>query len=841
MMTNKKILVVEDNALNREMLVEILSESYAVLEAENGQEALNLLETQREEVALILLDVMMPVMDGFTFLDRVKQDPRLSLIPVIVTTQNDNESDEIAALSHGATDFVPKPYRPQVILHRVASIIKLRETAAMVNEFRYDRLTGVYSREFFYSRVEEILMNNPHRDYIILCSNVENFKLFNDHYGIPAGNRLLQELARFGQARVGSGAIFGRATADRFLALCPRKRYYNDEFFARISAEVLRAANAPGNVVLKYGVYNITDRSISVAQMCDRALLAADSIKGHYNRYVAIYDDALRSKLLREQAIIDAMEDALAQGQFTVYLQPKFSLRDDSLSGAEALVRWIHPQWGFLSPGEFIPLFEKNGFITKLDQYVWDRVGAILRSWREKGYPELPISVNVSRADTSLPNMAEILLGILRKYGLEPHMLHLEITESAYTENPDQITAAVAKLRALGFIIEMDDFGSGYSSLSMLNQMQLDALKLDMQFVRSETAKPVDQGILRFTVGLARWMNLEVIAEGVETREQLQRLRELGCDYAQGYLLGKPMPPEGMETLLSQQPRNHPQPAVPVSPASEEQTLLVVDETPQFRQLVQTGFPQYTVYTAGDLREAITLIDRHSRELNTVILSMTMPEQGAARMLRAIRQNPLSWNLPVLAVAPSGTDLEEEALALGADDFSYRPRDAACMHCLRKRVDWLHTMVSRQKRQRSLQDGACRDYLTGLLNRRGFHTAAAALHREDFPVAVCVFEPDGSQPDCQPDDGALREFAELLRCHTRVQDILCRYNSGEFAVILRGVCSREAIERKAQDICREYRSRLGFSCASGIAIAQNGELSIRDLIIQAEQSMFCFL
>ena len=192
MMTNKKILGVEDNALNREMLVEILSESYAVLEAENGQEALNLLETQREEVALILLDVMMPVMDGFTFLDRVKQDPRLSLIPVIVTTQNDNESDEIAALSHGATDFVPKPYRPQVILHRVASIIKLRETAAMVNEFRYDRLTGVYSREFFYSRVEEILMNNPHRDYIILCSNVENFKLFNDHYGIPAGNRLLQ-------------------------------------------------------------------------------------------------------------------------------------------------------------------------------------------------------------------------------------------------------------------------------------------------------------------------------------------------------------------------------------------------------------------------------------------------------------------------------------------------------------------------------------------------------------------------------------------------------------------------------------------------------------------------
>ena len=843
MMTNKNILVVEDNPLNREMLVEILSESYAVLEAENGQQALELLEAQSEEVALILLDVMMPVMDGFSFLDRIKQDSRLSLIPVIVTTQNDNESDEIAALSHGATDFVPKPYRPQVILHRVASIIKLRETAAMVNEFRYDRLTGVYSREFFYSRVEEILMNNPHRDYIILCSNVENFKLFNDHYGIPAGNRLLQELARFGQAKVGPDAICGRATADRFLALCPRRRKYTDEFFARTSAEMLRAANAPGNVVLKYGVYDITDRSVSVAQMCDRALLAADSIKGHYNRHVAVYDDALRSKLLREQAITDAMEDALTQGQFTVYLQPKFSLRDDSLSGAEALVRWIHPQWGFLSPGEFIPLFEKNGFITKLDQYVWDRVGAVLRSWREKGYPELPISVNVSRADTSLPNLPEILLGILRKYDLEPHMLHLEITESAYTENPGQITAAVDQLRRLGFVIEMDDFGSGYSSLNMLNQMQLDVLKLDMQFVRNETAKPVDQGILRFIVGLARWMNLEVVAEGVETREQLQRLRELGCDYAQGYLLGKPMPPEGMETLLSrQQPRRKPQPAVPVSEAESDQTLLVVDETPHLRELVQQGFPQHTVYTAGDLREAITLIDRHSRELTTVILSMTLPEQGASKVLRAIRQNPLTWHIPVLAIAASGIDLEEQALALGADDFGFRPRDQVCMHCLRKRVAWLHTLASFQKRQRSLQDEACRDYLTGLYNRRGLHTAVSALHREDCPLAVCLFDLDGLKElddtsGRQAGDQALRDFAGLLRRCTRSQDILCRMGNDEFAVVLRGASSREAIERKAQEICREYRSQCGFGCSSGIALTQDPEQPIQELLAQADQAL----
>ena len=174
MKRKKQILVVEDNLLNREMLVEILTEKYSVLEAENGQEALDVLEQHGDRIALILLDVMMPVMDGFAFLDRVKADEDLSLIPVIVMTQSDNENDEIRALSHGATDFVPKPYHPQVILHRVASIIKLRETAAVVNQFQYDRLTGLYSKEFFYQKVRDCLQENPDGEYTIVCSNIEN-------------------------------------------------------------------------------------------------------------------------------------------------------------------------------------------------------------------------------------------------------------------------------------------------------------------------------------------------------------------------------------------------------------------------------------------------------------------------------------------------------------------------------------------------------------------------------------------------------------------------------------------------------------------------------------------
>ena len=180
MIPEKQILVVEDNEINRAMLCEILANKYKVLEAENGQAALDILEQQRDNTMLILLDMMMPVMDGYTFLDTIQKDPELALIPVIVMTQGDSEEDEVTALSHGATDFVPKPYRPQVILHRVASIIKLRETAAIVNLLQYDRLTEFYSKEFFYQKVRERLQNNTEKEYTIVISNIENFKLYND-------------------------------------------------------------------------------------------------------------------------------------------------------------------------------------------------------------------------------------------------------------------------------------------------------------------------------------------------------------------------------------------------------------------------------------------------------------------------------------------------------------------------------------------------------------------------------------------------------------------------------------------------------------------------------------
>lgn len=228
MAQKKQILVVEDNLINREMLTEMLSEQYAVLQAENGREALDILEQNRSGIALILLDIVMPVMDGYTFLDIVRKDAELSLIPVIVTTQSNNEADEIDALAHGATDFVPKPYRPAVIRHRVSSLINLRETAALMNQFRYDRLTGLYSKEYFYQRVREQLQAEPEQEYNIICSNIENFKLFNDTFGARTGDKLLREVAELTRSMVGDTGFCARYGADRFLCFQTRERELQD-------------------------------------------------------------------------------------------------------------------------------------------------------------------------------------------------------------------------------------------------------------------------------------------------------------------------------------------------------------------------------------------------------------------------------------------------------------------------------------------------------------------------------------------------------------------------------------------------------------------------------------
>ncbi|MDO4494019.1 MAG: EAL domain-containing protein [Clostridia bacterium] len=847
---HKTILVAEDNELNRAILVGILEEHYNVLEAENGKVALDLLRAHAQQVSLILLDVMMPVMDGYTFLDHMKAEPALSHIPVIVTTQGTSEQDELEALNHGATDFVPKPYRPQIILHRIAALIQLHEASSMVSHLQYDGLTGLYTKEYFYQQARRRLNDDPMGEYNIVCSNIENFKLVNDIFGVEAGNRLLREVAEKVKEVVGTTGFAGRLSADRFLAFQRRdieqehrKGLYIDTDNVDDPASLLKSVN------IRFGIYEVHDKELNIEQMCDRALLAANSIKNQYRKHFAVYDDSLRTKLLREQELTADMETALEGHQFSIYLQPKYDLKRRRMCGAEALMRWIHPEKGFISPGEFIPLFERNGFISRLDQFVWEQICIFQRNCMDKGLPMLPISVNISRADVFHIDLAETITALTKKYGVSPAFIHLEITESAYTENPEQVVNAVDKLRAAGFIVEMDDFGSGYSSLNMLSRMSLDIVKLDMEFVRNELAKPVMQSLMSNVIGMAHQSGLRVVAEGVETREQMNRLRTADCDYVQGYFFARPMPVNDYEQLLVAEQAKNLAPLLPESQRKDNvpTTLMIIDENDEYRATVRTAFAdRFEILEAADTESAISLLrtDR-ARTISALVLSTTLPDGGTDLVVKELRQKSYRWEVPVLALIDDGGCTTKVPLFTEADDFLCRRHPAQDML---RRIQNMITFSSFHKKDILLQDAANCDALTGLLNRRGFHNAMSTLNESDMPLAICLFDLDGlkrinEENGYDMGDQALAVFASVLRSQTRNEDVKCRFGDDEFVVVMRHSGRPEDATKKAERICSMFAEQIAedgcdLTCSAGIAICAREEKPYSEMVIRADRALF---
>ncbi|WMJ83905.1 two-component system response regulator [Oscillospiraceae bacterium LTW-04] len=551
MTERKKILIVDDSSINRQILCKILKDDYDIIQAENGKTALVLLEQYGGRIAVILLDISMPVMNGYEFLDTVQALPRFSGIPIIVMTQHEGEETEIAALSLGASDFLTKPYRPTIIRQRIANIIKLRETASVVNAVERDAITGIYNRDEFYRRADEMLSKAPERNFYILSVDLERFKLVNDLFGVDEGDKLLKYVAKLLQMSIPEDGICGKLSGDIFFAIIPEDHCEDIEHHVlAFLTDAIKDYPLNISLSLKYGVYRVKSRGVPINVMCDRAKLAADSIKGKYDIDFAYYEESLRDVLLAEQQIINDMKTALRKREFVIYFQPIYNLSTETMTSAEALVRWVHPQKGLISPNQFIPLFEKNGFITDLDFYVWDYTCRAIREWIDNGYDVVPIAVNVSRMDIYDPNLPDILMGIINKYSLTPQHINLEITETAYTESPVQLIKAVHALNELGFIIEMDDFGSGYSSLNMLSELPLDILKIDMQFLHSHTEENRKGNILNFIISLAKWLGLSVVAEGIETHAQMMFLRGMGCNYGQGYYFSKPLSEKDFGSLL---------------------------------------------------------------------------------------------------------------------------------------------------------------------------------------------------------------------------------------------------------------------------------------------------
>ncbi|MFA6865988.1 MAG: EAL domain-containing protein [Clostridia bacterium] len=541
------ILIVDDSYVNRKLLSEIMSFEYNIIEAENGKEALQIL--LENKISAIMLDIDMPVMNGFEFLDNLAKDSVNSEIPVFVSTSLEEES-QIKLLEHGITDYLTKPYNAKVILHRVRNNIRRVELDNRLNKLEIDPLTQVYNIDSFYRYASKKIKNSAANErFYAAVINIRSFKMINTKYGFNYANKVLKEFASVNKEIIASkGGMVGRISGDNFAVLFDDKLVLGkEELFNRINERMYNLVSE-NDFSYCFGIYVIDDKNMDINIIFDRAMLAVRSITDKYDNY-CYYNEDMSKALEEERFLVESAEKGITQKDFKVFFQPKYNIETDIMIGAEALIRWIHPTLGNISPAIFIPIFEKNGFVGMVDMFVWEEVCKEIKKCKEKGIDIPPISINVSRKDLFDKDFINNIMELLEKYDILPSDVHLEITETAYMENQAIMKNLIKQFINKGFYLEMDDFGSGYSSLNMLNEAEFNLLKIDMIFMRNLTNRN-KVSLIPYIMDIAKALQMEVLVEGVETQAQLEILKCYGCRYVQGFLYSKPLSIRDFEKLL---------------------------------------------------------------------------------------------------------------------------------------------------------------------------------------------------------------------------------------------------------------------------------------------------
>lgn len=430
------------------------------------------------------------------------------------------------------------------VLFTLMVIFQRRANRKVIETLYLDPVTGGDNWYKFRINVNKILNSKQFlkKKYAIINFDINRFKIINDAYGYHKGDEVLRDIYEVIRKWAKPSEPITRYAADQFYIMM--SFHEEDEVIDRINDlnDRLHQLRYTSTARIFYGVYYITERQDSIDRMGEFAGIAKNNIKGNAEGIMSFFDDAARGKLLEEEEIEKSMNEALKNDEFHVYLQPKYAAREETVSGAEALVRWHNSNGNMILPGFFIPVFEKNGFITELDYYMVRKVCEVIRGWLDKGYTPMPISVNISRLHFANPHLAEIIKDIVDKYNVPYNLIELELTESAFLQNKQTMIKTVTKLREYGFLISMDDFGAGYSSLNSLKDLPLDVVKLDGELFRMTNEVERGLTVIRNTITMAKDLHMKVVAECIETREQVEFLCTVGCDIIQGYYFAKPMP-----------------------------------------------------------------------------------------------------------------------------------------------------------------------------------------------------------------------------------------------------------------------------------------------------------
>ncbi len=855
------VLVADDEMINRFLLGNILEKEYEVIFAENGREALESIREHGQTLSLVLLDLMMPVMSGTELLHILREDPELSRIPVIVLTAD--QDAEVESLKLGANDFIQKPYpTAEVIMARVNRTIELSEDRQTISATERDQLTGLYNREFFYTYAEQFDHHHHDLEMDAMVIDINHFHMLNERFGKKYGDEVLKRIGSYVREMVKeSGGIVCRREADTFLIYCPHRDDY-EAIFASASAGLAEEGEDTGTRVrLRMGIYSCVDKTVDMERRFDRAKLAADTIRNNYTKTIAVYDSMLHESELYAEQLTDDFSRAIRERQFMVYYQPKFDVRGEEpiLSSAEALVRWKHPDFGMISPGVFIPLFEQNGMIRQLDHYVWREAARQMSEWKTHFGFTIPVSVNVSRVDMFDTDLTENLNAILSEFSLKTTDLLLEITESAYTDDPEFIISTVRAMRENGFRIEMDDFGTGYSSLAMISRLPIDALKMDMMFVRTAFGEQRDMRMLELIMGIAEYLNVPVIAEGVETREQMMALKAMGCDLVQGYYFSRPLPAEEFEHFLAERKEK----ADP-SRSVWKENVRVGEESITFAGVAQSlAADYYSIYY-------VDLVTEHFVEFSTnEIYKKLGIEKSGEDFFALSRKNILRVMLeedqPDFLRLFTKENVIREIEKDGAFTISYRLLFDGEPTYMRMKVmrmgggDERHIVIgvnsiqSEMMRRRELDEARNlmnRDPLTGVKSRHAFEQAQRQWNEEilnglaePFTSVLCDVNGLKQVNDTlghKAGDRLIQEASSIV-CSIFKHSPVYRIGGDEFFVLLRGLDyeNRAVLSKKIAAVVQKNLKTGAAVVACGMADWDPGKDScFDDVFNRADAAMY---
>lgn len=544
------VLVVDDEEVNRMLLTNILEERYKVETASDGFEALQLIRQYRSILSAVLLDLSMPNMDGFEVLKEMRMDDMLRHIPTLVlTAQNDAE---IESFERGASDFITKPFdMPDMILARVAKSIRMAEENYIIRTTEKDPLTELPNMAYFRTlcEAEKARLSAKGEAAAFIYIDVVNMKSYNSRFGYPEGDRLLMETATVLQNTFVNMPV-SRISEDHFAVMTGAAQHKPllEDFQRR-----LRQIGKGNPTEIHAGIFQDGGESaVDIITAMDYARLACSTLRGNYTDSVCYYDQKLMKEYDDRQHVLANFNQALEERWIKVYYQPIVRAQTGEVCNFEALARWIDPQRGFLSPAAFVPVIEDYNLGVRMDLYMVEEVCREYEVRRQGGLTPVPVSLNFCRTDFDQRDMVAAVAEIADKYHVPHDMLIIEVTESGFSRNASDLQEQINRFHELGFKVWMDDFGDGYASLNVLQDMNFDLIKLDIGFMRNFNPSGKNGVILRALLSMAKDLGIHTLAEGIETKAQFAFLKQYGCEKIQGFYFGKPIPTDELLKQVKQ-------------------------------------------------------------------------------------------------------------------------------------------------------------------------------------------------------------------------------------------------------------------------------------------------